>query len=203
MSRAIVTISNEYGTGGTGVGERVAQALQYELINEQVALAVAQRLQISEQEAEAAEDTRRSMGERMLASLGRATPELAGPSLSAVLDERYIAELRNAVLEYAARGSVVILGRGAGSILGRRPDVLRTFLYAPRAWRIEYVFNLHGGTEKDAASEVDRVDAARKAHVRDVYRVEFSDPHQYDLALDVAQLGHDLCASLIVAAARA
>lgn len=202
MSRAIVTISNEYGTGATGVGERVAQALQYQLINEQVALAVAQRLQISEQEAEAAEDTRRSMGERMLASLGRATPELAGPSLSAVLDDRYIAEMRNAVLEYAARGSVVILGRAAGTILGRRPDVLRVFLHAPRAWRIEYVLNLHGGGEKDVAAEVDRVDAARRAHVRDVYRVEFADLHQYDLALDIAQLGHDLCASLIVTAAK-
>lgn len=203
MSRAIVTISNEYGTGANSVGERVARALQYELINEQVAVAVAQRLQISEQEAEAAEDTRRSMGERMLASLGQATPELAGPSLAAMLDERYISELRNAVLEYAARGSVVILGRGAGSILGRRGDVLRVFLYAPRAWRIEYVMGLHGGSEKDRAAEVDRVDAARRAHVRDVYRVEFSDPHQYDLALDVAQLGHDLCATLIIAAARA
>ena len=40
------------------------------------------------------------------------------------------------VREYAAHGNVVIVGRGAGAILGRRPDVLRVFLYAPRDRRV-------------------------------------------------------------------
>jgi cytidylate kinase len=203
MGRAIIAISNEYGTGGVGIGEEVARRLGYELVNEQVAFAVAQRLQISEQEAEAAEDTRRSVGERMLTSLGFGTPELAMPSLSAALEERYAAEVRSAVLEFAKLGCVVILGRGAGAILGRRPDVLRVFLHAPRRWRVEYVMQAHGADEKTTAAEVDRVDAARRAHVRDVYGVEFNDPHQYDLCLDVAQLGSDCSVTLIVDAARA
>jgi cytidylate kinase len=203
MPRTIVALSNEYGAGGTVVGERAASLLGYELVNEQLPVVVAARLEISEQDAEAAEDTRRSVGERVLASLGRATPELAVPSLSAGLEERYVAEVRNAVLEFAARGRVVILGRGAGAILGRRADVLRVFLHAPRVWRMRYIVELHGSDEKTAAGEIDRVDAARRAYLRDVYKVDFGDPHQYDLCLDVAQLGHERCADLIARAATA
>jgi CMP/dCMP kinase len=201
VARTIVAVSNEYGAGGTVVGERAARLLEYELVDEQLPVVVARRLKISERDAEAAEDTRRSVGERMLASLGRGTPELALGSLSPPLEEQYVAEVRKAVLEYAARGRVVILGRGAGAILGRRPDVLRVFLHAPKSWRIGYVVKLHHTDERTATAEVDRVDAARRAYLRDIYGVDFGDPHQYDLCLDVAQLGHERCAALISLAA--
>ena len=56
--------------------------------------------------------------------------------------------MREAVLEYAARGNVVIVGRGAGAILGRRPGVLRVFLHAPREWRIERVWRRSGVDRK-------------------------------------------------------
>ena len=203
MARTIVTVSNEYGAGGTAVGNRAARLLGYEVVDEQLPFVVAQRLEISQQDAEAAEDTRRSVGERMLAGLERGTPELAIPSLSAALEERYVMEVRNAVLEYAARGRVVILGRGAGAILGKRPDVLRVFLHAPKAWRIEYVAQLHAIDRKTATDEVERVDAARRAYLRDAYKVAFGDPNEYDLGLDTAQLGHELCAALICQAANA
>ncbi len=124
------------------------------------------------------------------------------PSLGAEFDERYLAEVRRAVLEYAARGRVVILGRGAGAILGRRPDVLRVFLHAPRPWRLERIVELHGVDEEAAAAEIDRVDAARSAHLHDVFALEFGDPHNYDLCLDVAQLGFDASKALIVAAVK-
>jgi len=201
--RTIVTIGNEFGAGGTGVGRRSAELLGFDLVDDQLPVVVARRLQISAEDVEAAEDTRRSMGERVLAALERATPELAQPSVAAELGERYLAEVRNAVLEYAARGRVVILGRGAGAILGRRPDVLRVFLYAPRAWRVAHVARAYGVEEGGASEEVDRIDAARRAHLRDVFGCNFGDPHIYDLCLDSSELGVDGSAVLIAAAARA
>ncbi|HEY9086048.1 MAG TPA: cytidylate kinase-like family protein [Candidatus Tyrphobacter sp.] len=201
--RTIVAVSNEYGAGGGAVGKAVAELLGFELVDEQLPVVVARRLQISERDAEAAEDTRRTVGERVLASLERATPELAMPSLGAGFDERYLAEVRRAVLEYAARGRVVILGRGSAAILGRRPDVLRVFLHAPRPWRLERIVEVHGVDEETAGAEIDRIDAARRAHLHDVFRLDFGDPHNYDLCLDVAQLGLEGSAALIDAAVRA
>lgn len=201
--RTIVTISSEYGAGGVTIATRAANALGYELVDEQLPVVVAKRLQISEQDAEAAEDTRRSVGERMLSSLERATPELAAPSLAAGFDERYLAEVRNAVLEYAGHARVVIVGRGAGAILGRRTDVLRVFLHAPRAWRIEETARAHGVDEKAATAELERVDAARRAHMRDVFGVDFGAVRTYDVCIDTAQFGLEGSAALIVAAASA
>jgi cytidylate kinase len=202
-SRTIVAVSNEYGAGGATIGKAVADALGFEFVDEQLPVVVARRLQISERDAEAAEDTRRSVGERVLASLERATPELAMPSLRAEIDERYLAEVRRAVLEYAARGDVVILGRGGGAILGRRPDVLRVFIHAPRPWRVERIIEVHGVDESTAAAELDRVDAARGAHLRDVFGLSFGDPHSYDISLDAAQLGVNGSVAAIIAAVRA
>src|SRR5665213_3380954 len=125
----IVTISNEYGSGAVA---------------------------IAREEVEAAEDTRRSVGERVLARLELATPEMAFASSEESFDERCLREVQTAVREYATHGDVVLVGRAASAILGRRPDVLRVFLHAPRDWRIHHVMDGTGTDQKTAAAEVDR-----------------------------------------------
>ena len=185
------------------IAGRAAAELGYELVDEQLPVVVAKRLDVSPEDAEAAEDTRRSVGERMLSSLERATPELAVPALGATFHEQYLAEVRAAVLEYAARGNVFIVGRGASAILGRRADVLRVFMHAPRAWRIERIAEAHGIDPKQAGLEVDRVDAARRAHLYDTFDLAFGDPHIYDLCIDTASFGEAGSVASIIAAVRA
>ena len=94
----------------------------------------------------------------------------------------------------------MILGRGAGAILGRRPDVLRVFMYAPRDWRVERVASEYGLDYKAAAAEVDRIDKARRAHLRDWYNVEMGSPVVVDIAIDTATFGEERAAALVIAA---
>lgn len=185
------------------IARQAAGKLGYEFVDEQLPVVVAKRLDVSPEDAEAAEDTRRSVGERMLSSLERATPELAVPSLGATFHEQYLAEVRAAVLEYSARGNVFIVGRGASAILGRRQDVLRIFMYAPRAWRIDRIAEARGIDPKQAAAEVDRIDAARRAHLHDTFDLAFGDPHVYDLCIDTSSFGEAGSVASIVAAVRA
>ena len=198
----IVTISNEYGSGAVAAGHDVADALGYELIDRQLPVVVAKRLQSSPEEVEAAEDTRKSVGERIMSGLELATPEMGIPAVGETFDERCVREVQTAVREYAARGSVVMVGRAANMILGRREDVLRVFIYAPRDWRVQHVMRGADVDEKAAVKEVDRIDAARRSYLADWYDKQWGARENYDLMIDSASAGHDGIVALMLAAAR-
>ncbi|HZY98203.1 MAG TPA: cytidylate kinase family protein, partial [Candidatus Baltobacteraceae bacterium] len=109
----IVTVSNEYGCGALAVAQRVAGELGYEYVDRQLPVVVAKRLSVSPEAVEASEDTGRTLGERWITSLERATPELAQGSMAEDFDEEMLRGVQEAVREYAAHGDVVIVGRGA------------------------------------------------------------------------------------------
>lgn len=198
----VVTVSNEYGAGALVIAKRAADDLGYEYVDTQLPVVVAKRLRISPEEVEANEDTGRTLGERLLASLERATPELAQSSSVQPFDDELIEAVRQAVREYAAHGNVVIIGRGAGTILGRDPGVLRIFMYAPREWRIAHVMAAYGTDLKATEAEVDGVDRMRAAYLHDWYGAKFGDPGTYDLCIDTSRFDVAQSAVLIVAAAR-
>lgn len=197
----IVTISNQYGCGALAIARSVAEKLRYALVDEQLPVVVAKRLRTSPEAVDAAEDSVRNLGERMMTGLERATPEVVMSAPAENFDEDCFREVQQAVREYAARGNAVIFGRGANLILGRREDVLRVFMHAPKEWRIGHVSASIGVALNDAAAEIERIDRARKGYVRERYGADWGVPENYDLSLDVARLGAERCAQLIVTAA--
>jgi cytidylate kinase len=199
----IVTISNEYGSGALAIAKRIAETLGYEYVDRQLPVVVAKRLRITPEAVDAEEDAQRSLGERLLTGLERATPELAQASAAEPFDEELFRAVQQAVREYAARGNVVIVGRGASAILGARDDVVRVFMYAPRSWRIERVVQASGERRELAETEVDRVDRSRAAYMRERYGLTFGDVHEYDLCIDTSRQDAAQSAALIVSAVRA
>ncbi|HEV7179171.1 MAG TPA: cytidylate kinase-like family protein [Candidatus Baltobacteraceae bacterium] len=198
----IVTISNQHGSGAVSVAQNAARALGYTLVDRQLPVVVAKRLRISAQESRSVDETGRSLGARFLSGLELSTPEVAGASATPTFDDAYIVEVQKAVRDYAARGNVVIVGRAAGVILGRRRDVLRVFMHAPREWRIERMSVDLEIDARVAAAEVDRVDKARAAHLRDWYGAAFGDSGLYDLSIDTSSFGIEASAEIIAGAVR-
>lgn len=199
----LITISNRYGSGAIAVAQLVAQRLDYEFVDEQLPVVVAKRLNTSPQAVESSEDVGKSVSERMLRALEFGTPELGGRQDAPDFDEDCLREIQEAVREYAAHGNAVIVGRGANAILGRRPGVLRVFMYAPREWRIRHIMEGHNVDERTAAAEVDRVDRSRTEYMQAYYGVKWLDHNNYDLALDTSVFGVEGCAEVIVRAVQA
>lgn len=196
----VITISNRYGSGAIAIAHLVAQRLGYEYVDEQLPVVVAKRLMTSPAAVESAENTGKSMSERLLRALESGTPELRGQP-AASFDEECLREVQEAVREYAAHGNAVIVGRGANAILGRRPDVLRVFMDAPRDWRIRHIMEGHGVDEKTAAAEVDRIDRARTEYMRAYYGLTWTALENYDLCVDTSRYGPEGSAAIIVTAA--
>jgi cytidylate kinase len=198
----VITVSNLYGSGAIAIAHLVAQRLDYEYVDEQLPVVVATRLMTSAAAVESAENTGKSMSERMLQALESGTPELRGQS-GASFDEECLREVQEAVREYAAHGNAVIVGRGANAILGRSAGVLRVFLYAPRDWRVRHIMEGHAVDEKTAAAEVDRIDRARAEYMRIYYGVTWLSQENYDLCLDASVFGAEGCAQIIINAINA
>ncbi|MBV9737937.1 MAG: cytidylate kinase-like family protein, partial [Candidatus Eremiobacteraeota bacterium] len=164
----IVTVSNQYGAGALDITVRAAQQLGYRVVDRELPVVVAKRLHTSPDAVSASEDTSRNLGERLISGLELATPEISlvareQPSF----DRDCLREVQVAVREFAARGNAFIVGRAAHAILGRRDDVLRVFMYAPREWRITRVSESLHVPQTEAQTEVDRIDRARRAYVHD------------------------------------
>ncbi len=153
---------------------------------------------------ESMENRAPGFGERLLAGLSGAVPEISQPAASPAEDlaGAYRREAERVVREVAAAGDAIILGRLGSAILGPRRDLVRVFVYAPIAWRIAYVCASFGCDENAARSEIVRIDEARRAYARDHYRMAWGDLRNYDLAVDTARYGVDGAAQVIACAVR-
>jgi cytidylate kinase len=201
----VVTISREYGAAAQAVARALAAKLGYRLVDDELPRAVASRLGTSTDVVESVENRPPGFGERVLARLTAALPELSAPAAPPVDDMAagYRREIERLVHEAAHEGDVVIVGRIANAILGARPDVVRVFLFAPLAWRIAHVRASLDVDEAHARSEIARIDEARREYASEQYRVTWGDFAHYDLLLDTARYGIEATAGIIAAAVQA
>lgn len=199
----VVTVTREYGCGAATVARSAAELLGYRYVADELPIAVAARLRLSPEAIRRVEDTPRPLGERILRGLAAAHPEVVPADEVQDIDTAYVSEIERAVREAAGGGDCVILGRIAGMILRDRPDLVRIFLRAPLAWRIEQVVATLHIDARTARAEIERVDAARRQYARDRYRIDWNDAIHYDAVFDVSRFGGAGTVELLVAAVRA
>ncbi len=201
----IVTISREYGAAGLAVADGLAGALGYELLTDDLPKTVAERLGTSADAVSAIASADQPLPERLLAGLEMGTSDVVSnvvPESPADFDESVRREIERTIRERAAAGNIVILGRNAGAVLGRRYDVLRVFLTAARDWRADRLVAAFGLSRAGALADMDRIDAARRKITKDRYGVRFGDARSYDLVVDVSRFDIAGATALVAAAVR-
>jgi hypothetical protein len=179
--------------------------LGYRLVDDELPRIIAERLHTVAEVVEGIENRAPGFGERLLAGLAGAVPEVAQPAAPPGDDlaHAYCREAERLIAAAATGGDAVILGRLGGAILGARPDVLRVFVYAAHGWRVA---NVMASLDCDAATarrEIARIDDARRTFAREHYRFAWGDRHSYDLALDTSRYGVAGAAEVIAVAVRA
>ncbi len=148
----VVTISRQFGAGGSSVAEIVAAELHAEVVDKTLIEEVARRLHISASEVAAEDERPRPLLERLVRSFSTLEPTMGAgwspPYPDPLFDPRNaIIQLTEEVIrEVAAGGNVVIVGRGAGFCLRDRPNVFRVFLRAPEAVRVKTLMERFGLT---------------------------------------------------------
>src|SRR5438876_11192629 len=115
----VITVTREYGAGGYEVARRLAEACGWELLDRELLHQAAAVEQLPDADLERLDEKPVSMTDRF---------RLHPPH------QQYLHGLKEAALRAAARGNVVLVGRGTGQLLGELPNVLHLRLVAPREW---------------------------------------------------------------------
>src|SRR6266700_694135 len=110
-----VTISREYGSGGGEIAARLAKRLRWQLIDREAVVRVAEKLRVSEGEAEEHDDCVESLPSRIFKNLRLFHPTMPiTVDIQCSLDSRAFHEARSYIIEAALdSGPVVIVGRRA------------------------------------------------------------------------------------------
>src|SRR5690348_8007528 len=131
----VITISRMYGSGGSEVAQRVAAALGWSLLDNDMVDAIAERSGLTRAEVSAQDERVPSMVERLAAALSLGSPEMLPPVPTGPMEtteERIVAVTRRVIEEAVQTGPAVFVGRGAQCLLAEREDALHVFCYAPR-----------------------------------------------------------------------
>lgn len=205
---AVVTITRQYGAGGSLVARHVAERLGWTVIDNEFVGEVAQRAGLPPEEVAAREERAPSLIERLASTLAVAAPEVFVPAAAREHepDEEVLIRVTERVIaEAATHGRVVLVGRGATAFLGTAPEgarALHAYVVAPRGVRIRTVAErLAVGTE-EATKMVDDIDAARERYLERYYGRRRDDAANYHVVVNTAWLGYAAAADLIVAAVR-
>ena len=201
----IVALSAAYGAAGSQIGPGLAQRLGVPFIDRGIALAVAERLDISVADALAHEEpTGKGLLERLLAGFLGADPGAPAPLPSdTVTPNDFHRAPQAALLAQAATGRGVILGRGAVAALRNDARVLRVRLSGPVERRVEHAMRVRDLDRDTAERTVRALDRTHADYLRQFYDVDILDPALYHLAIDATAFDADLCIELIASAAEA
>jgi Cytidylate kinase-like family len=199
----VVAISAAYGTRSGQIGPALAERLGVPFVDRVIAHRVAGRLDVSLDEAVRNwEPAPQSFLERMVSAfLGADTIAPVGPPPDTLTPEDFRQATERAVLEQAATGEGVILGRGCVAVLHNDPAVLRVRLTGPSDRRLQQAVAASGLSESEARDTMRHLDRYHAEYLKQFYSVNIDDPTIYHLTIDATALGNDACVSLLVAAA--
>lgn len=193
----IITISREVGSNGKKIGEMVAEALNLPVIDKYFISEVARKTGLDPIQVEKKGEYFSQMDLFLNAKFYN------GLYMGDEQSDMYNAQ-RKIILDEVKKGPCVIIGRCADAILAEEGiPSLNVFIHADMQYRIENYrerFPDHGPTIEKLMKKKDK---GRRAYYRFYTEREWGDAANYDLALDSSKLGVELCAKLIVEAAKA
>lgn len=187
--KKIITISREFGAAGTTIGHAVARRLGYQFYDKAIILHGAEN---SNMDVESVLE----WDEKVQTNFGFAQSifEFYNKSTS---DRIYEAQ-KGVMRKIAERGSCVIIGRNANTILKEFDHSLHVFICGDENWRVEWMKKKRPEESmSQIREELKTVDKARKKYCKYYSHTEFGYGGNYDICLNVSQLGIDACVDII------
>ena len=184
---AIVTISQQVGSGGAEIGLALAERLGYCFVDHERFLERTQRYGLDANRLWHLEEEPPSLFERFDHET-----------------RRYIAVIQTVLFEIAAEDRAVVVGRGGQWLLRDVPHAVRLRVVAPTAFRVEELtsaLSSHGGERMSthlAGQLVHRDDTQKLKRMRYLFNVDLNDAALYHLVINTAGLTRPAVVDLIL-----
>ena len=202
MSKRIVTISREFGSGGRTVGRMVAEQLGYKFYDRELIQLVANQSGFALEFVEETDEYSTTSSLLYNLSMG-GTYAQAGfaPDHLPPVDRIQILQ-NNIIRELAEKNPCVIVGRSADYILRDRTDCLNVFVHADREIRMRRAVEEYGFPEKNIEKLVAKRDKARASQYRHYTDRIWGMADNYHLTLNSGVFGLEKCCEIIVSLAK-
>lgn len=195
MSRSIITISREFGSGGRTIGKLVAKQLGVTYYDKELVKQVAVKTGFNEKYIEQMGEYSRERTWLGTLFSARGTPGVMN-GMSA--DDFLWTIQYQVILELADKGPCVIVGRCADYILRERTDAFHVFVHAPLPVRAERIVRLYGESENSPEKRLEDKDKRRRLYYKHYTGRDWGMSQNYHLCLDSGVLGIQNCADMIV-----
>lgn len=185
MSKKIITIGREFGSGGREVGKRLSEYLGVAYYDKEVITKIAQKSEFSEKFIETILEN--GTMQRNYLSFGHTFSDYSYSS--ACITERVLSAQRE-VIETLAQTDCVIVGRCADLILGENHP-FRLFVYADEQSKLERCRKYeepNGETlsDKKLLKKIRSIDKGRKKLYGLFYGKEWGNRENYDLCVNTS-----------------
>ena len=191
MTKRIITISREFGSGGRFIGEEVANKLGIAYYDKNIINEIAEKSGLSPEYIQENAELSPKRGLFAYAFAGR---DITGKSVE---DMVYEAQ-RKVILDLAEKESCVIIGRNADYILKDRDDVLNVFIHGNMPEKIQRIIRLYNVEEKEAVKMIADTDKRRMTNYNFYTDQRWGKADNYTLCLNSSQLGYDRCEKIIM-----
>jgi cytidylate kinase len=177
---AIITISRQLASLGDETANELAKLLDYRFVDK---LSLEERIKSFGVES------------RKLEKYDERKPSFLA-SFSQDRDD-YLHYLKTAMLTEAGEGDCVFIGRGAAMVFKNIPGVLSVFLVAPMDIRCERVKSYFHCNERRARQIIEQSDHDRIGFHRYFFDIDWKDPSNYHITLNMGDLHPSLAAGII------
>ncbi len=191
MSKKIITISREFGSGGRFIGEEVAKKLGMKYYDRDIIGQIAEKSGFSPEYIQENAELSPKKGLFAYAFAGR---DITGKSVEDMVYEVQ----RKVILEIAEKESCAIIGRNADFILNDRDDVLNVFIHGDKAEKVKRICKLYNVTEAHALKMMVDIDKRRMTNYRFYTDRKWGMAGNYTLSLNSSELGYDMCEKIIM-----
>ncbi len=198
---AIITVSRQLGTNEVEFTNKLTNSLGYPLFDDRLIQQVAEELEVHT-------GVVRALDERLESGAIQSVLSriLGGPARrqlttrredGGVRPEIVRTALRSVVREIARRDNAIIVGRGAGIILGDLRGLLKVRLVAPADFRARHYARTVGMNFGQAEEEVRRSDNDRRSYIRRMFNVDWEEPALYDIVINMARIECDTAVGIV------
>jgi cytidylate kinase len=192
--KKIITISREFGAGGGEIGEKVAQALNYEYYDKELILKAARESNVDV-------DSLLKWDERVPINFGFA--QSLFDFYNKPLSEKLFNAQSKVIKKAAEKGNCVIVGRNANTLLKEYDRALHVFVHAEPYWRMKRMASKMPDVTEDKISEqIHAIDKMRRKNCAYYTNTEFGVADYYDITFNTSKLGIDACVEIICNLAR-
>ncbi|MDR0888786.1 MAG: cytidylate kinase-like family protein [Coriobacteriales bacterium] len=193
MTKQIITISRQYGSGGREVGHRVADQLGYAYYDKKLIQRIAKLGDVDV-------DFVNANGEGLMGKLSTILSHLGAEGNdegSLPLPDRLFLIESRTVKQIANEGPCVIIGHCADHFLEDRDDVLNVFIYAGWDSRVQRVMKRNDLNEPDSIHRIKRIDRNRKSFYEQYTDRHWGQSTNYDISLSSSCFGIEDAATII------